>query len=49
MPFCFVKKIEALKAKERMAVNAKDGTQNFAKVKKGETAQIVAEKLTDVR
>lgn len=40
-----LEKIEALKAKERMAVNAKDGTQNFAEVKKGETAQIVAEKL----
>lgn len=40
-----LEKIETLKAKERMAVNAKDGTQNFAEVKKGETAQIVAEKL----
>lgn len=40
-----LEKIEALKAKERMAVNAKDGTQNFAEVKKGETAQIVAEQL----
>ena len=40
-----LEKIEALRAKERMAVNAKDGTQNFAEVKKGETAQIVAEKL----
>ena len=40
-----LEKIETLRAKERMAVNAKDGTQKFAEVKKGETAQIVAEKI----
>lgn len=40
-----LEKIESVKARERMAVNSKDGTPNLAEDKKGETSQIVAEKL----
>lgn len=40
-----LEKIESVKARERMAVNSKDGTPNLAEDKKGEASQIVAEKL----